>query len=166
MSERRAPAAPAASVKAVRRFNLRSLSFGETSESLRDLFVDVEPFTLGGLEYDVEGGGVELTLLVSRVGSRLTLRGTGAAVVVGPCQRCLEPARLEVALHCEDYVADGRSEGDDEPYVQGFVLDLQAWVRDALAEALPTRVLCTLDCQGLCAVCGANLNVAGPDHAH
>jgi DUF177 domain-containing protein len=151
----------------MRRFNLRSLSFGERNESERRLFVDVEPFSFGGIEYDVAGGGVELTLSVSRVGSRLTLRGDGVATVTGPCQRCLGDAALEVPVACADYVADGRSEGaDDEPYVEGYVLDLSGWVRDALAEALPPQILCSEECRGLCAVCGANLNEAGEGHAH
>ena len=32
--------------------------------------------------------------------------------------------------------------------------------------ALPPQLLCREDCAGLCAVCGENLNEAGPDHAH
>ena len=150
----------------MRRFNLRGLSFGERNETWRRLFVDVEPFSLGGLEYDVEGGGVELELAASRVGQRVTLHGTGTATLLGPCQRCLEAARLEVPVRCDEYVAAGRSEGDDEGYVAGNVLDLQSWVRDAIAEALPAQVLCSDDCRGLCAVCGVNLNLAGDGHAH
>ena len=150
----------------MRRFNLRGLSFGERNETRRRLFADVESFTLGGVDYEVEGGGVDLTLDASRVGQRLTLHGSGTAAVIGPCQRCLEPARLEVPVRCDDYVAGGRSEGDDEGYVDGYVLDLQAWVRDAIAEALPPRVLCSDECRGLCPVCGANLNLAGAGHAH
>jgi uncharacterized protein len=46
------------------------------------------------------------------------------------------------------------------------VLDLSAWARDALALTLPTQILCRPECAGLCAVCGANLNEAGPDHVH
>ncbi|HMK93237.1 MAG TPA: DUF177 domain-containing protein [Thermoleophilia bacterium] len=149
----------------MRRFNLRGLSFGERNETRRRLFADVEPFSLGGVDYELEGGGVDLTLDASRVGQRLTLHGSGTATVIGPCQRCLDPARLEVAIRCDDYVAAGRSEGDDG-YVDGYALDLQAWVRDAIAEALPPQVLCSDDCRGLCAVCGVNLNLAGTGHAH
>jgi uncharacterized protein len=32
--------------------------------------------------------------------------------------------------------------------------------------ALPTQVLCRGDCAGLCAVCAADLNDAGPEHTH
>jgi uncharacterized protein len=151
----------------MRRFNLRSLSFGERNESERRLFVDVEPFTFGGLEYDIAGGGVQLALSATRVGSRLTLHGRGVATVTGPCQCCLNDAALDVPVTCDDYVAGGRSEGaDDEPYVAGYVLDLTAWVRDALAEALPPQILCAPECRGLCAVCGTNLNEAGEEHSH
>jgi len=151
----------------MRRFNMRSLSLGERNEATRRLFCDVAPFMLGGIEYGVEGGGVALDLSVTRVGRRLTLGGDAVAVVRGPCQRCLADAALEVPVHCVDYVNDGESDaGDDEPYVRGYVLDLERWVRDALAEELPSQILCAEDCLGLCVVCGANLNEVGESHAH
>jgi len=151
----------------VRRFNIRSLSLGERSEAERRLFCDVAPFTLGGLEYEVEGGGVDLDLTVSRVGRNLTVRGVGETRLLGPCQRCLGEAVLAVPVRCVDYVADGESEGDDdEPYVGGYVLELERWVRDAIAEALPSRLLCREDCRGLCPVCGVDLNVVEGDHVH
>ena len=43
---------------------------------------------------------------------------------------------------------------------------VHAYLRDALALALPTQIVCREDCLGLCPVCGENLNEAGPDHAH
>jgi len=38
------------------------------------------------------------------------------------------------------------------------MLDLSAWARDAIALALPAKILCGPDCAGLCPVCGGNLN--------
>jgi uncharacterized protein len=151
----------------MRRFNIRSLSLGERSEAGRRVFCDVAPFTLGGLEYEVEAGGVDLDLTVTHVGRRVTARGDGVARLTGPCERCLAAATFEVPVRCADYVTDGESEGDDdEPYVAGYVLELERWVRDAIAEALPTRLLCREDCRGLCPVCGADLNAVGGEHAH
>jgi len=46
------------------------------------------------------------------------------------------------------------------------VLDLKGWARDALALTLPASLLCREDCAGLCPVCGADLNAAGPEHHH
>ena len=38
--------------------------------------------------------------------------------------------------------------------------------RELAALAMPVQVLCRDDCAGLCAICGENLNRAGPAHAH
>ena len=58
---------------AVRRFDLRSLRFGDASEVWRRLPVEVDPFVFGGLEYEVPGGCVDLLLTAARVGDNLTL---------------------------------------------------------------------------------------------
>jgi uncharacterized protein len=50
--------------------------------------------------------------------------------------------------------------------VEGEVLDVAAWARDAFALAMPAQVVCRADCAGLCPQCGANLNEAGSDHGH
>jgi uncharacterized protein len=151
----------------MRRFNIRSLSLGERSEVERRLFCDVAPFSLSSIDYEAAGGGVDLHLVATRVGRRLTLRATAVAILSGPCQRCLGDALLEVPIACVDYVAGSDSVVDDgEPYVRGFVLDLERWVRDAIAEALPAQILCRDDCRGLCAVCGADLNDEADDHSH
>ena len=43
-------------------------------------------------------------------------------------------------------------------------LDLAAWSRDAIALALPDKILCRADCAGLCPVCGKNLNTEPHTH--
>jgi len=60
----------------------------------------------------------------------------------------------------------GSGEELDSPYVIDETLDLAAWVRDSFVLALPSKILCREDCAGLCPVCAADLNDAGPDHAH
>jgi len=151
----------------MRRFNMRSLSLGERNEAARRLFCDVAPFHLGGSEYELSRGGVDLDLTATRVGRRVTLRGEAVAELRGPCQRCLSDAVLALPVHCVDYVADGDSDaGDDVPYVRGYVLDLERWVRDAIAEELPSQILCREGCLGLCPQCGADLNEVGEGHRH
>ncbi len=60
----------------------------------------------------------------------------------------------------------GGGEELDSPYVHDETLDLAAWARDAFALAVPAKVLCREDCAGLCPVCAADLNEAGPEHHH
>jgi len=154
----------------VRRFDLRSLRFGDESEVWRRLPVEVAPFVFGGIEYTVPDGAVDLELRVARVGDQLTLTASLDTELDGPCQRCLEPAPVAVNASGLDYVRHGDSEvtgADDEPeaYASAFILDVERWVRDLLADALPVQLLCRDDCAGLCPICGADLN-ADPDHSH
>ena len=54
---------------------------------------------------------------------------------------------------------------DDElktEYVVGNELALSDWARDAIALALPEKILCRPDCAGLCPECGEDLN----EHPH
>jgi uncharacterized protein len=43
-------------------------------------------------------------------------------------------------------------------------LDLGAWARDAVALALPDKILCRPECAGLCPVCGNDLNEEPHEH--
>jgi uncharacterized protein len=153
----------------VRRFDLRSLRFGVESETWRRLPVEVAPFVFGGLEYVVPDGVVELELRVARVGDRLTLTAAVTAEIEGPCQRCLEPARVLVEAEGLDFVHHGDSEVEEEAefdaYASRYSVDVERWTRDLLADAMPVQLLCREDCAGLCPVCGVDLN-AEPDHRH
>ncbi len=105
----------------MRRFNLRSLSFG-SDEAERRVFCEVAPFSLGGLEYEVAGGGVELDLRARRVGRRLTLRGDGVAAIRGPCQRCLSRRRSTCRWPASSTSPTASPVvDDDEPYARGYV---------------------------------------------
>jgi uncharacterized protein len=152
----------------MRRFDLRTLNFGERDETWRRLPVHVEPFVLGGAEYAVDGAAVDLVLTVARVGSRLTLRGAFSATLRGPCERCLGPAAVPLDVQATIVTLRGESEEDEEEehYVGGNVLQADRWVRDLIGTAMPAKILCREDCKGLCPVCGADLNVAGPQHHH
>jgi len=80
--------------------------------------------------------------------------------------RCLADAELPVEVDAREVSQPGGGEELQSPYLVDGVLDMHGWARDALALALPNRVLCRADCAGLCAICGADLNQEGPDHGH
>jgi uncharacterized protein len=82
--------------------------------------------------------------------------------------RCLEAAAVEVEVEARE--VSQAAAGDEElesPYVADEQLALAEWSHDALALALPAKLLCRDDCAGLCPVCGASLNHADPaEHRH
>jgi uncharacterized protein len=130
-----------------------------------DLEVTVDAFDFGGQRYDVEGGAVDARLDVSHTVSGYAFRLRFAAELDGPCVRCLEPAEHAVEVDAREIDQPGGGEELSSPYFDEGELDMRAWSRDALALALPTQIVCSDDCAGLCAVCGENLN-RSPDHAH
>jgi uncharacterized protein len=148
-------------------FDLGGLHLSAGEGRRLDLSVAIEPFSLGGERYRVEPELARVDLDVSRTTANgYALRLRFEATLSGPCMRCLEPASPTFAVDVREVSQAGGGEELTSPYVEHEVLDLGAWARDALALALPATLLCRSDCAGLCAVCGADLNTAGPEHAH
>jgi uncharacterized protein len=129
--------------------------------------VALDPLELGGERYTIAPAPFETVLDISRTtGDGYALRLRFTARVVGPCMRCLAAAEPEFAIDAREVSLPGGGEELESPYLDAGHLDLRGWSRDALALALPTKILCRPDCIGLCPVCGVNLAEAGPDHAH
>ena len=141
------------------------LTAGEGRRMELDVALDALQF--GGETYEIEPRVVTAVLDIScmtRGGYALRLRFD--ASLRGPCMRCLEPAQPAIAVDAREVDQPGGGEELSSPYLKDGVLDLHAWARDALVLALPAQLLCMEDCLGLCTVCGADLNAAGPEHAH
>lgn len=148
-------------------FDLRGLHLSSGGGRRLDLHVSVDPFVLGGERYVVGPALIPVKLDVSRTtGEGYALRLRFEATISGPCMRCLEAAAPTFAVDSREVSQPGGDADLRSPYLDGEILDLRAWARDALALSLPTQVLCRPDCAGLCAECGANLNTAGPEHGH
>lgn len=111
-------------------------------------------------------GTVPAELAITRAATGTLFQLSFTARLHGPCYRCLGDAVLELAIAGREYQATNPGESDElrTPYLVDDNLDLAAWARDAIALALPDKILCRPDCAGLCPVCGKNLN-AEP-HAH
>jgi uncharacterized protein len=143
-----------------------SLSFGEAATL--DVPIRIEAVTLGGQGYVPRSSPTDARLDVSRSSSAYVLRLRFSIVLEGPCQRCLEPAELAVDVDSREVDQAGAQDEElQSPYVHAEELDVSGWARDAIALALPSRILCRTDCAGLCTVCGESLNDADPaDHEH
>jgi uncharacterized protein len=80
------------------------------------------------------------------------------------CSRCLtdyaEPFRQDV-----DEIFYLGTPPEEEGYqVQGETIDLEPMVRDLVVLAIPLNPIHNVDCRGLCAMCGADLNLVDCGH--
>jgi uncharacterized protein len=107
--------------------------------------------------------GLDARLRLESVMEGILVTGRAQAGSSLQCARCLVEfsSSLDVEV-CELYVAPGAAGADvDDTYkVAGAELNLEPMLRDALTLALPLRPLCREECRGICARCGADLNVA------
>jgi uncharacterized protein len=147
-------------------FNIRTVRL-QSGEQFRDVKeVELEPLELGGQRYIPIPEKPEAALTLTRLSSGLLLELELDVRLVGPCVRCLSDAGLDVSVNDRQYQA--ASPDDDEelrtPYLADDRLDLSAWARDAVALALPDKILCQPDCAGLCPVCGGDLNAEPHEH--
>ena len=140
-------------------FNLRHVKLRPGEEHREAVEIDLPPFEFGGQRYIPVPEQVEALLVVTRAMSGTVFGLRFTTRLHGPCVRCLGDAVLDVPIAVREYQAN--SPDDEElttPYVEGDELDISGWARDAVALALPDKILCRPDCAGLCPVCGKDLN--------
>lgn len=146
----------------VRHLDLRTLDTPSGGATVVTAAVPIDPVTLAGQQYTADPAEPELRLDVVRTGNGWHLRVRGRVGIAGPCWRCLAPAEPSVVLDATEVSEDGSTDPDlTSLYLDHGVLDVAAWARDAMVEAMPATVLCRDDCLGLCPTCGHDRNT-GP----
>jgi uncharacterized protein len=146
----------------LRRLRIRP---GEQHEERRP--VELEPYDLGGQRYVPRPAVPEAAFTLTRTTDGLVLELDLEARLAGPCFRCLTDTEVALRVRGREYQAARGAEEDEElrtPYVEDDRLDVSRWARDAIALALPEKILCREDCAGLCAVCGRDLNAEPHTH--
>jgi uncharacterized protein len=146
-------------------FDLRTLRLRSGDQARERVEIELEPLVLGGQTYEPQPNPAPAELAVTRASSGTVLELAFDVRLDGPCFRCLTDAQLELSLSLREYEA-ATPESDDErtEYLEDDRLDLSAWAHDAIALALPDKILCRPDCAGLCPVCGKDLNAEPHEH--
>jgi uncharacterized protein len=123
---------------------------------------------------DAGVSSIDADIVATHTNPGALLEGDASASVQQLCSRCLRPIETPVQTHfAEQYYAtidvisgdpkeaaprDAKTIGSD------FRIDLTPLLREEVILATPLAPLCRPDCQGLCEVCGRDLNV--DPHVH
>ena len=147
-------------------FNLRQLRLRSGEQFRDEVEVQLSPLVLGGNEYLPVPSEVPAELTITRATTGSVYQLAFRARLHGPCFRCLRDTVVEESVDAREYQATNPGDAEElrTPYLEDDRLDVAAWARDAVALALPDKILCRSDCAGLCPVCGRDLN-AEP-HVH
>ena len=146
-------------------FDLRTLRIRSGDQAGERVEIEVEPLALAGQAYEPKPNPALAELTVTRASSGAVLELALDVALQGPCFRCLQDAELPLQLRLREYQATKPdSEEERTEYLEDDRLDLSAWAHDAIALALPDKILCRPDCAGLCPVCGKDLNAEPHEH--
>ena len=140
-------------------FSLRQVKLRPGEQYRDELEVELQALDFGGQRYLPVPEKVPAVFEITRANTGTVFSLSFTVRLHGPCYRCLGDAVLEVPIFAREY-QDESSEDEEmrTEYVDGNMLDVSGWARDAIALALPEKILCMPDCAGLCGVCGKNLN--------
>ena len=90
----------------------------------------------------------------------LTLEGTARSRLELACDRCGQPFFRDKTVSLNTLLSPDGEEGEDGELIplENGQLDLDEAAATAFVLGMDTKNLCSDDCKGLCAKCGANLN--------
>jgi len=91
------------------------------------------------------------------------IRGSVDVTLSIPCGRCLEEVPTQICFDIDKKldITDGGlvdDEMEETDYLIGFELDVDKLVYAEILVNWPMKVLCNEACEGICRVCGMNLN--------
>jgi uncharacterized protein len=144
--------------------NLTELFTLEGKEKTYTPDIEMEVYHGPGGDYEVADKEPVKLRIMNLGDKKLEVEGKAKLSLIIPCDRCLEPVRVDLDFDIIRMLdlsesEDGRAEDlDEQPYVSGYNLDVDQLVCDELILNLPMKVLCSENCKGICNRCGTNLN--------
>ena len=96
--------------------------------------------------------------------NKIHIRGDVELTLGIPCDRCLEIVSTDInfVLSLElDFSDEQNEDMEDQSFVDGRVIDIDGMLYPEILINLPSKVLSSEDCKGICKVCGKNLNEEG-----
>ena len=76
-----------------------------------------------------------------------------------PCDRCLEIVGTDISFEIsKDIDFNNEDVEEDLTFIEGHNINIDEMLYPEIFLSLPSKVLCSDDCKGICRVCGKNLN--------
>jgi uncharacterized protein len=110
------------------------------------------------------------SITIYPAGKNMVVEGLISARLLLRCDRCLEQYGWELSegFRISLSLSQFRGEGEVElleddlnlDFMDGGLLDPDQVVKEQLLLHVPMKTLCTLECKGLCPICGCNLNIS------
>lgn len=103
-------------------------------------------------------GPLQVVGKIENISGSLLLTAKVNGKVKSECARCGKNLEISVSYDMREILAQDENDEDDVVLLEGTVLDLSETVLKNFYANVPSKILCSPDCKGLCPHCGANKN--------
>lgn len=144
--------------------NLTDIFSSEHKVEQKELVLDMDTITVGGISYDIlTKEPVVLTLKNIGKGKAL-VQAVASFTMELACDRCLKPVKYSMEIEAEqevvspDYVGEATEDLEQEEFMEGYRLKVDDLIYRDIVLNWPMKILCREDCKGICRICGKDLN--------
>lgn len=142
--------------------NLSNVLNSEGRVETKEIPLEMTSFTNGMGTYEiVDKSPVSFTF--TNVGvNKVRVEGNCRIRLKAACDRCLGEVFVDLELSFDRTACvkeeDTPEDEEENCFLEGYQLDVEAFVYDEVIVNWPVKILCKEDCKGVCPVCGQNLN--------
>ena len=117
-----------------------------------------------GLSYPISSKS-DIELKISNVKKgQILLEGSFKITLLMPCDRCLKDVEVPIDLEFQKEFLDEEHQGSmddkDEFYaLEGSDLNVYDLIDQEILLNLPSKILCSDECKGICPICGTDRNL-------
>ena len=98
---------------------------------------------------------------IENISGSLLLTAEVNGKIKSECARCTKPLEFDISFGMRENLVQSEEDAEDAVLLDGTLLDLNETVMKNFYVNVPSKILCSSDCKGLCPHCGANRNEVG-----
>lgn len=141
--------------------NISDVLTSEGMRTTREIPLEMTCFESGMGNFEIISKS-PISFIFTNVGDgKARLTGTAELTFRAVCDRCLTEVPVTLNLEFDRMVTSPGVEdenADDLGFMDGYQLDVEAFLHNEILVNWPVKILCKEDCRGICPVCGQNRN--------
>lgn len=144
--------------------NLTDIFSSEQKVETKEIALDMDTITVGGVSYDVLTKEPVILNLKNTGKGRALVKVVTSFTVELACDRCLKPVKYSMEIEAEqevispDYTEEITEDSEQESFMDGYQLKVDDLIYSDIVLNWPMKILCREDCKGICRICGKDLN--------
>ena len=144
--------------------NLTDIFSSEHKVEQKELVLDMDTITVGGVSYDILTKEPVVLNLKNTGKGKALVQAVASFTMELACDRCLKPVKYFMEIDAEqevispDYTEEIDEDSDQESFMEGYQLKVDDLIYSDIVLNWPMKILCREDCKGICRICGKDLN--------